>query len=46
MAADHGAKEQQDQYPTNQLKRQHWYFPATMPILLGSRGYQPPFNIT
>jgi hypothetical protein len=27
MAADHGAEEQQDQYPTNQLKREHCNIP-------------------
>jgi hypothetical protein len=29
MAADYGAEEQQDQYPTNQLEREHWYIPNT-----------------
>jgi hypothetical protein len=34
MAADHGAEEQQDQSPPNELKLKHWYFPnATMSFL-------------
>jgi hypothetical protein len=46
MPTGHSAEEQQDQYPTNELKLDHWYFPyATMPFSSRSRGYQPPFNI-
>ncbi len=45
MAADHGAEEQQDQSPPNELKLKHWYFPnATMFFFVGLRGYQRPFN--
>jgi hypothetical protein len=27
MPADHSAEEQKDQYPTNELKLDHWYIP-------------------
>jgi len=39
MRADHSAEKQQDQYPTNELKLDHWYFPyATTLFLLGRVG--------
>jgi len=45
MPADHGAEEQQDQYPTNELKLDHWYFPyATVLFLLDCVGNSRPFN--